>query len=99
MKRAVAVVTGASSGIGAEFARALSTPSGTYYGSDSQDAYGAGVDRYARQYTASIGTINVYSSPNLTPEQHASTVQQAVRAALNQHVQQGIIETNGAYAQ
>lgn len=81
-----------------QFAHSLKTPSGTYYGKDSESNYAAGVDRYSKGFgTVTIGTIVVNSAPSLTPEQHQAAIKKGVREGLDQHVQQQMAELNGAY--
>ena len=80
------------------FASALRTPSGTYYGKDSESNYAAGVDRYAREFGAiTIGSITVNSAPNLTPDQHAHAIKKGVKDAMDEGVREMIVAMNGAY--
>ena len=81
---------------GEDFARALKTPSGTYYGNDSESNYAAGVDRYAKGIT--IGTIVIQSAPSMTPEQHTKAIKKGVGDALKDYHGQAILATGGAYA-
>lgn len=82
---------------GAEFAHALKTPSGTYYGKDDERAYGAGVEGYRKAYDVSIGQIVIQSSPSLTPEQHAQAIKKGVADGIAEHTQAMMTQTAGAY--
>lgn len=84
---------------GAEFAAALKTKSGTYYGTDSQADYAKNVDTFAKQYdrSISIAQITVYSAPNFTPDQHVALVKKAVKDGIDEHTRALIAETNGAF--
>jgi hypothetical protein len=87
---------------GEDFTRALTYPGHTYYDTtvpNAASAYAGGINRYAKEFSSSIGTINIYSSPNLTPEQHSAVVTKAVNSALDSHYREMITVTNGAYAQ
>lgn len=84
---------------GPEYAAALKTKSGTYYGTDSQNDYGRNVDKFSKQYASqvTIGSIQINSSPSFSPEQHAAAIRQGVKEGLDEHTRQLIAETNGAF--
>jgi hypothetical protein len=86
---------------GAEYAAALNTPTGTYYGTDSQSAYGQGVDRFRGQYqgsTISVGSIPVtITQPGASPDDIHKAVKSGVQAGIDAHVQGQMTQLGGAY--
>lgn len=83
---------------GAEYAHALKTPSGTYYGTDSEAGYGAGVEKYRKAYDIQVGSI-IVNVPNTahSGEQIAAIVKKGVADGLAQHTQDMMVQTSGAW--
>jgi len=81
-----------------QFARALQTPSGNYYGNDSEANYARNVDLWAGKFgQVTIGSITVNSSPNFTPDQHAAAIQKGVRAAFKEQERELMLAFAGGY--
>jgi len=87
---------------GQQFAHALKTPTGTYYGTDSESGYAGGVERYRqaydRQAQISIGSIPItITNPGATHEQIQVAVTKGVRDGLGQQTQTNMTNVAGIY--
>jgi hypothetical protein len=76
----------------------LQTPTGNYYGNDSEANYARNVDMWAGKFgQVSIGTITVNSSPVFTAAEHAAAIKAGVTAAITEHQRSLMLAFNGAY--
>lgn len=74
-----------------EWAHALKAPSGTYYGTDSESGYAAGIRRYMGDYAIapssapiSVEIHNITVPPNSTPEETRSHIAGAISDAITE---------------
>jgi hypothetical protein len=88
---------------GQQFAHALKTPTGTYYGTGSESGYAGGVERYRRAYDSgpaqiSVGSIPItITHPGATHEQIQVAVTNGVRDGLGQQTQTNMTNVAGIY--
>lgn len=92
---------------GSQFAHALKTSSGTYYGTDSEQKYAAGVDYWRSKYDGggnsgpapiTIGTINIpITNPGATHHEIQMAVTAGVRDGLGQQTQRNMADLGGVY--